>query len=551
MNHWPLLKLSLLPLLTAAAIPLHAQDFPHGRIRHTEPQVVVQRASEERAEVALANFPFLPGDRIWTDDTGRVEFQFDDGSLVRLDRASKLEYRAEGESSRGSSVLRLWSGALFVHSRDSNALGLAIETPAATIDIREPGVYRIDAGDGTSLSVLEGEAFLDAGRGVRVRAGERAGVYAGRTPRVETIDRSQLDAFARWDEGRGDPGWAGRPPESVPEEVAAYTGELDTYGSWYDEPEIGVVWHPSVESGWRPYTNGEWIWTSYGWTWVPNEPWGWAPFHYGRWGHSAIHGWYWIPGNRWGPAWVSWAVGPDHVGWCALGRGDRPVRILSRLDRSSFRGSVRRETHDDDPWIYTRRQNWTRSARVTARLGPDAVRQVRPLDSPNLRLSRDLRVERGAPVSRTIRTRPTPGDTVPELRGDPLTTIPRPLYAAARARSRERERREQDQARSDPDRDVLRPLFRPLSGSDRPRDDAAVRSRGGNERTGAAGSSDGGRRPPREHDPGPRVHERPPSHERAGPPPDSSARRPHQRPRPESEGSAHGSAHERRRRDDR
>ena len=65
----------------------------------------------------------------------------------------------------------------------------------------------------------------------------------------------------------------------------------------------GYVWTPRhMGYQWRPYSNGHWVMTDFGWTWVAYEPWGAIPFHYGRWGYDDYLGWYWVPGTTWGPA---------------------------------------------------------------------------------------------------------------------------------------------------------------------------------------------------------------------------------------------------------
>lgn len=103
-------------------------------------------------------------------------------------------------------------------------------------------------------------------------------------------------------------------------DVSFFYDELAPYGAWHSVAEYGWVWSPGgMAFGWRPYTNGYWVYTDYGWTWVSNERWGWGPFHYGRWSHHRVHGWIWIPGTVWGPAWVSWRRGPGWVGWAPLG----------------------------------------------------------------------------------------------------------------------------------------------------------------------------------------------------------------------------------------
>lgn len=528
---------TLVWLLLASAAPAFGQEaFRHGRIRHLEPGVTLQRSSEAAAEEAAPNVPFLPGDRVWTDGEGRVEFQFSDGSLLRLDRQSKLDYMTHEEGrGAGRIVLRLWSGGAYLRTRDDrDAPDFEVETPGGVVDLVERGVYRIDVVSGeTRLSVYEGEATLDSGRRrVRIEGGERSYARRGEAPEEpRRFDRGERDAFAHWDDEREDrQSWAGTSLRYVPEDVSPYATELDAYGSWYHQSEIGYVWRPYVGAGWQPYYDGRWVWTAYGWTWVPGEPWGWAPFHYGRWGHSSALGWYWIPGSGWGPAWVSWSIGTEHVGWCPLGHRDRPVYVREVRSRGHAvpRGSVATGVTDtvSTAWVYARRADVGAKDLGKRIVDGSAVegRDLKVLESPRAKLGRDLQIAERLPgteaaTPRNIRTKPTMGDTVPELRSDPATTIPAPV-ARRRARDQDRddwlrydrEREGVDQgpgerskaaperdrhptdtrspakgseagARErepeklhpvDPDRDLLRRFFRPLSEPRRPAPESAA-----------------------------------------------------------------------------
>lgn len=92
-------------------------------------------------------------------------------------------------------------------------------------------------------------------------------------------------------------------------------------GNWLETADYGYVWQPDVVStnpNWRPYTDGYWSYTDYGWTWVSYEDFGWATYHYGRWARLSDYGWCWVPGYEWGPAWVSWRVGSEQIGWAPL-----------------------------------------------------------------------------------------------------------------------------------------------------------------------------------------------------------------------------------------
>ena len=94
-------------------------------------------------------------------------------------------------------------------------------------------------------------------------------------------------------------------------------------GNWIEVEGYGYGWQPDIavsDPNWRPYADGYWAYTDYGWTWISYEDFGWATYHYGRWARLADYGWVWIPGSDldWGPAWVSWRTGGDNIGWAPL-----------------------------------------------------------------------------------------------------------------------------------------------------------------------------------------------------------------------------------------
>src|SRR4051794_2735185 len=75
-------------------------------------------------------------------------------------------------------------------------------------------------------------------------------------------------------------------------------------GEWFEVADYGYAWRPSVavsNAGWRPYSDGYWVYTDVGWTWVSNEDFGWATYHYGRWLRLRDRGWVWVPGQEWAP----------------------------------------------------------------------------------------------------------------------------------------------------------------------------------------------------------------------------------------------------------
>jgi hypothetical protein len=414
----------------ASSAALADEGYRHGRVRFVESGVTLQRATEVSAEEAFPNLPFLPGDRVWTDSAGRAEFQFPDGTVVRLDRRSKLDYAGHEEGQEERIVLRLWSGSAIVRVRSQGFARFEIETPAGMVQALDRAILRVDVEAGeTRLSVYAGEAVLDDGRRqVRLAGGERTlarwGAEAEEPIRFDPVAE---DDFAFWDQEResSDRG-AARSSEYLPDELDAYAGEFESNGSWRYEGSEGYVWTPRVEVGWQPYSNGHWTWTPYGWTWVPYEPWGWVPSHYGSWGFSVSLGWYWSPGSVWGPGWVSWAVGGGYVGWCPVGRHGRPVAPWG-----GYRGhAVPRGRHgSNDAWNVVRQGDLGARDVRRRRIGLEGIdpSALRVADSAALRPTRDARgLREGGAVPRAISRRQTPGDFVRELGADNRTTIPAP-----------------------------------------------------------------------------------------------------------------------------
>jgi len=109
------------------------------------------------------------------------------------------------------------------------------------------------------------------------------------------------------------------PPPRAPDEQA-FDRELAPYGRWVVTPDYGRVWVPAdVPADWQPYSDGQWVYTTWGWSFAAPVPWGWAVYHYGRWGWRGGIGWYWVPGYAWAPAWVSWRWVNGYACWAPLG----------------------------------------------------------------------------------------------------------------------------------------------------------------------------------------------------------------------------------------
>ncbi len=212
------------------------------------------------------------------------------------------------------------------------------------------------------LALEEEKAALEAEREARLAAREREVESDGLSleERRQQLEERERDLAGREDElasremslSEQELELAGRDvlddwePEPLPElqepvaDYGTFYDDLQPYGSWYETPDYGYVYQPTVvvqDRTWRPYTRGRWVCTNLGWNWVSDEPFGWACFHYGRWALLHGRGWVWVPGDEWAPSWVCWREGGDHVGWAPL-----PPETLCHRGRG-WDGSVEAE----------------------------------------------------------------------------------------------------------------------------------------------------------------------------------------------------------------
>jgi hypothetical protein len=132
--------------------------------------------------------------------------------------------------------------------------------------------------------------------------------------------------------------------------------ELNQYGDWDNLNSYGRVWHPSVASGWQPFTNGHWDYDGYDWVWVSYEPFGWMVYHYGSWENTPEYGWVWLPEeDQWSPANVQWIYYDDQVGWA-------PRRGHGRSWSEPW------NQDNAHPWVVVRMEDFNRENVVSYRM---------------------------------------------------------------------------------------------------------------------------------------------------------------------------------------
>ena len=276
---------------------------------------------------ASVNTPLDEGDAIWAPDGSRTEIQLADGTVVRLDSGAQLDFIAIEE---GFTHLHLASGRLYLRTAQSAGKNpLQVDADDTTILPDARTRLRVDMlpNSQEDVAIFKGSAYVEGnGARTKVRAGEHIALEDGHS---ELLPLNPPDSWEKWNSDRDrNQSSAAKAKSNLPDELQAFSGELEANGSWVSTLEYGVVWQPTVviSGDWAPYRKGRWIWKGNDYVWISYENWGWAPYHYGRWAVVGAFGWCWVPPVRgdifWGPGYVGWYRTGIHVGWTPLAPGE-------------------------------------------------------------------------------------------------------------------------------------------------------------------------------------------------------------------------------------
>ncbi len=313
------------------------------RVRTVEGEAAVERSYEEGNEEAVVNLPVFEGDRVSTTE-GRLELYLGRGNTLLLDVDSEIELTRAPALQHTDFTVKILRGGVYLDvSNLDNEKDIELQTPDCGVFVLARGIFRVNVlGDGqTEVYVHDGAAEVAGGRTNRtVRDNQKTVMSQGQfRERPFYFYATDRDEFDRWHEelGRGKETSRYASSRYLDRGYEDFEYELTRSGRWNYMSEYGCnVWMPySVDSDWRPYSNGRWVWhPHYGYTWTSYDPWGWITFHYGRWHWDHSSGWCWVPGYRWSPAWVSWGWDNDYYCWSPLSHWNRPIFIVNnRWDR--------------------------------------------------------------------------------------------------------------------------------------------------------------------------------------------------------------------------
>lgn len=320
-------------------------DVYFGYITYTEVQhdgkdPMVIREGDEPPQVAVLNFPLLPGDTIRTTASRRCEVQLDTGTIIRLDLDTELKIETIMAKSlstpRKVTNFLLTRGRVYImYKRYSYPEIFQVITPNASVKLNHKAVATIAArDDGSSeIQVRLGKAFVLYGpdgdnlKQEVLKKSERLTI--SRSHRALSGEYEPDADFELWNESvNKNFKELHRGIAVIPEPIHRYPPAViyfaqkysSIYGEWVWDNLYGYVWRPHFNDyypygSWYPYYFGQWRAVDGQLFWVAEEPWGWVPYHLGLWIWNKKRGWLWIPGSAFAPAWVAWSYHMGYCGW--------------------------------------------------------------------------------------------------------------------------------------------------------------------------------------------------------------------------------------------
>lgn len=278
------------------------------RISDVEGQVQVFEHGEIAFEQALPNMPAVEGMRFVAGYNGRLEIEFEDGSVARVTPESSIRLEQLRRNADGGTVTVIDAlTGLTYYELNNHGNQYTVRFGADTAKPVEDAVFRVALDSAPyQLAVMHGSAHVDNGRGLSVDVGTNQTYQTDpKQPGEFTMAQSiSADSWDQWNSWRDEKLSAleanqtmARAGSGDPNNPA--WNDLDYYGNWYDVPGYGEVWSPAgVGSNWDPFGNGAWgYYSGVGYSWISGYPWGWLPYHCGAWDFMDPMGWIWVPGN--------------------------------------------------------------------------------------------------------------------------------------------------------------------------------------------------------------------------------------------------------------
>jgi hypothetical protein len=287
------------------------------RLSDVEGKVQVFNGSDQAFDQAQPNMPVMEGMRLVTGGDGRVEVQFEDGSVARITPNSSVTLARLQRNADGTTVTAIDANSgLSYYELNGHAGQYSVRFGQETITPGDSSIFRVNLDQNPEVAVSHGTVHVadSQNASVDVQTNQSIVFDAPNSSQYEIAQSVTADSWDQWNSDRDqalatleESATTARDSSGNPDDPA--WNDLDYYGDWYDVPGYGEAWAPSgVGAGWDPFGSGSWgYYNSVGYTWISGYSWGWWPYHCGAWNYFNSFGWMWFPGNcGWGSVGAGW-----------------------------------------------------------------------------------------------------------------------------------------------------------------------------------------------------------------------------------------------------
>jgi hypothetical protein len=295
---------------------VYGEESTYGHISYVDKEAKVIR-QDHTEHKAAANLPVAPGDQVITGNKGRCELQFDNGTIIRLDKNTRLKVTtvlAPSLTSRWKvTTLHLLDGQIYSMVQSYNREMFQVITANAALDLkrRSSAVIKARGNGDTFIYVVKGKFKVmygedtDSVKTAKLKSGNGYTITADHQMRIGD-DFRDID-FMGWNDyiTRNFKdlhfGISKVPGKIVRNNALMYWAEKwsSVFGEWVYDELFGYVWRPYDEYfaySARPFFHADFVRVNGKLILVPQEPWGWVPAHMGTWVWTKS-GWTWIPGE--------------------------------------------------------------------------------------------------------------------------------------------------------------------------------------------------------------------------------------------------------------
>ena len=296
------------------------------RISAVEGGVKVLQGGETVFQRAELNMPVVEGMKLVTAQDGRVEVQFEDGSVARVAPNSSITLKQLSRDDDGQTITVVEADSgLTYYELNGRAGQYTVQFGRSNIAIApvDSTIFRIDLDQPQAeLAVMHGSVHMgnDQNLSADVNTDQSVRFDPQNADEYQLVQSVAFNSWDQWNSDRDETLAAMDESESearagLDEPDNPAWSDLDANGDWYDVPGYGMGWTPSgVGSDWDPYGLGAWgYYSGIGYTWISGYSWGWWPYHCGSWSWFNSFGWMWFPSNC---GWGGVGVGG---GWYAYG----------------------------------------------------------------------------------------------------------------------------------------------------------------------------------------------------------------------------------------